>query len=81
MASNSKPAHEVRVGPIRAAVWMNKNEEGRHWFNVTITRLYKDESGQWKDSTSFRRDDLLLVAKVADLAFNWILAAADGAEE
>ena len=39
--------------------------------NVTVTRLYKDDSG-WKDSASFGRDDLPLVAKVVDLAHSWI---------
>jgi hypothetical protein len=39
--------------------------------NVTISRLYKD-GDQWKDSTSFGRDDLPLVAKVVELAHTWI---------
>jgi hypothetical protein len=80
--ANNKPAHQIRVGSIRAAIWANKNEEGRQWFNVTIARLYRDGE-QWKDTSSFRRDDLLVVAKVADLAFNWILAeqAKHGSEE
>ena len=56
-------------------VWVNETENGlRH--NVTISRLYRDEQqGQWKDSTSFGRDDLPLVAKVADQAHSWIYQA------
>ena len=38
---------------------------------MTLSRLYKD-GDQWKDSTSFGRDDLPLVAKVADLCHTWI---------
>lgn len=65
-----RPVHEVRLGRVRAAVWENQTEGGvRH--NVTLTRLYKDGE-QWKDSASFGRDDLPLVAKVADLAHSWI---------
>ena len=64
------PVHEVRLGRIKAAVWENTTENGvRH--NVTICRLYKD-GDQWKDSSSFGRDDLPLVIKVADKAHNWI---------
>jgi hypothetical protein len=64
------PVHEVRLGRIKAAVWENTTETGvRH--NVTISRLYKD-GNQWKDSSSFGRDDLPLVIKVADQAHNWI---------
>ena len=69
-----RPVHEVRLGRVRAAVWENQTEGGvRH--NVTLTRLYKDGE-QWKDSASFGRDDLPLVAKVVDLAHSWIFAQA-----
>jgi len=65
-----KPVHAVRLGRIKAAIWENETENGAR-YNVTISRLYKDDD-QWKDSTSFGRDDLPLVAKVADLAHTWI---------
>ena len=65
-----KPAHEVRLGKIRAAIWANGSQD-EVWFNVTVTRLYKDEEG-WKDSSAFRRDDLPIVSKVMDMAFAWI---------
>jgi hypothetical protein len=70
--ATNRPVHEVRLGRIRAAIWANSTDNGiRH--NVTISRLYKDDkSGEWKDSTSFGRDDLPLVMKVSDLAHTWI---------
>lgn len=65
-----RPVHEVRMGRIKAAVWEDNTQNGpRH--NVTFSRLYKD-GDQWKDSQSFGRDDLPLLAKVADLAHTWI---------
>lgn len=76
-----RPVHEIRLGRIRAAIWVNETENGiRH--NVTISRLYRDEQqGQWKDSTSFGRDDLPLVAKVADQAHLWIFQAQARAQQ
>jgi len=66
----NRPVHEFRLGRIKAAIWENETQSGpRH--NVTITRLYKDGEN-WKDSSSFGRDDLPLVAKVADMAHTWI---------
>ena len=66
----NKPAHEVRLGAVKAAIWKNDTDSGvRH--NITLTRLYKDGE-EWKNTDSFGRDDLLLVAKVADLAHTWI---------
>jgi hypothetical protein len=38
---------------------------------VTFERLYR-EGEQWRSTTSFGRDDLLLLGKVADLAHTWI---------
>ena len=65
-----KPVHEVRLGAIKAAIWANDTQNGvRH--NVTLQRLYKGED-EWKSSDSFGRDDLLMVAKVANMAHTWI---------
>jgi len=65
-----RPVHEVRMGRIKATIWENETREGtRH--NVSLSRIYKD-GDQWKDSSSFGRDDLPLVAKVADLAHSWV---------
>lgn len=68
----TRPVHEIRMGRIRAAIWVNETDNGvRH--NVTFSRLYRDEQhDQWKDASSFGRDDLPLISKVADQAFSWI---------
>ena len=77
--SKQKPVHEVRLGRIRAAIWQNETQNGtRH--SVTFSRLYKDDDG-WKDSSSFGRDDLPLLEKVADLAHTWIFTSAQTADE
>lgn len=55
---------------MKATIWENATESGiRH--NVTLSRLYRDGES-WKDSQSFGRDDLPLVAKVSDMAHTWI---------
>ena len=67
-----RPAHEVRLGRIKAAIWANSTDQGVR-YNVTLTRLYKDqESGEWRTSASFGRDDLLLVAQVCEMALVWL---------
>jgi hypothetical protein len=68
--AKQKPVHEIRLGRIKAAIWANETDNGtRH--NVSITRLYKD-GDEWKTSTSFGREELPLVAKIADMAHTWI---------
>jgi hypothetical protein len=69
-----KPVQSFRLGSVKAAVWANKTDEGKTFFNVTFARGYKDEKGEWHDSDSFGRDDLPLLAKVADQAHTWIFA-------
>ncbi len=70
--SKQQPAHEIRLGAIKATIWENETSVGtRH--NVTVCRIYKD-GDEWKRTESFGRDDLLLLAKVIDQAHNWIYA-------
>jgi hypothetical protein len=65
-----KPVHEVRFGAIKAAVWKNETDNGVR-YNTTFSRIYKD-GDEWASTDSFGRDDLLVVAKVADHAHSWI---------
>ena len=69
----NRPVHEIRLGRIKAAIWENDTKNGTY-HNVSITRIYKD-GDRWKDSTSFGRDDLPLVAKIADQAHTCIFEA------
>ncbi len=64
--TKTRPEEDLRLGNIKAAIWKNNTERGAR-FNVTVTRLYKD-GDDWKASDSFGRDDLLVVAKVLDMA-------------
>lgn len=66
----SKPIHTIRYGLIKASIWRNQTKSGeRH--TVSIVRLYRN-GDVWKESTRFGRDDLQLVAKVADHVHTWI---------
>ena len=67
-----KPKKQFRMGLVVASVFDQPTESGTI-FNVSISKLYKNEGdAEWSRSTSFNRDDLPLVAKVADLAWIWI---------
>ena len=72
-----RPAHEIRLGRVRAAIWENETTNGTR-YNVTVSRLYKD-GDNWKDSNSFGRDDLPLVAKIVDLCHTWIFTESGSA--
>ncbi len=67
-----KPVHEIKLGRLVAAIWENETEGGSIRHNVTFSRLYKPEGEQWRNSSSFGRDDLLLLGKLADQVHSWI---------
>ena len=71
-SGKDKPVHELRMGVVKAAIWENANGNGAVFYNVTFSRLYKDDNNNWCDSKSFGRDELPLLVRVAQLAYDWI---------
>jgi len=67
-----RPVEEVRFGNIKSAIWRNESQNGP-WFNVTLQRIYRNEDGEWTSIASFGRDDLLLLAKVANATHSRVL--------
>ena len=67
-------------GPISGPI---VSRGGAIVYNVTFDRLWKEndevdgqgqvtKKGEWKQSASFGKDDLLLLGKIADLVHTWI---------
>jgi hypothetical protein len=75
---SKQPVHEIRMGLIKACIWQNQTRSGDR-YNVTFMRLYRD-GDVWRESSHYGRDDLLLLAKVTDLAHTWIYQHGNSAE-
>lgn len=60
MEEKKRPAHTVRVGRVKAAIWSNEGSNGT-FFNVTLARTYANGSGL-RDTRSLGRTDLLTAA-------------------
>jgi hypothetical protein len=69
-AASNLPVKTFRLGRIKAAVWENEAEQ--KFYSVTFARTYVDEANKYHNSDSFGRDDLPLVAKLADQAHTFI---------
>ena len=67
---SNPPVKTFRLGRIKAAVWENEGEQ--KFYSVTFARTYMDEANKYHDTDSFGRDDLPLVAKLADQAHTFI---------
>jgi hypothetical protein len=87
-----RPVKVIRIRNLRANIWANRLPSGGLAYNVTFDRLYREadqtddqgevaKQGQWKQSQSFGRDDLLLLAKIADLAHTEVLRLQDESRE
>ncbi|MBL9171411.1 MAG: hypothetical protein JNN07_27005 [Verrucomicrobiales bacterium] len=79
MMQNNKPIHEIRLGAIRAAIWKNETAHGPR-LSASFSRLYKEDK-EWKSTTSFGRDDLLLLAKVANEVHSFMHSSSAPAPE
>jgi hypothetical protein len=67
MSDTKKPAAKINLHPVSAAIWRNQNPKGV-FYSVSFERSFKDDAGKWQTSSTFNASDLLLLAKVADLA-------------
>ena len=74
--NNNQPVAKYKLGALRAAVWKNETKFGPQ-FSVSFSRLYK-KGNDWKETGSFRRDDLLPLQKLADQAYGYIIEQNNG---
>jgi hypothetical protein len=72
---HNKPANQLRCGNINATIWENISEKGP-FFATTFSRPFKDQSGAWRNGTSFGLNELEALATVAREAKEWISAHA-----
>jgi hypothetical protein len=69
--TSKKPVHSIRLSANEVAIWANPNDAGVIYYNATFSRTYKDGE-EFRNADSFGRDDLLVVAKLADRAHTWM---------
>lgn len=67
------PATKFRRGSIEAAVFEN-SKDGKTWHNVSISRRYKNSSGEYRTASTYAYTDLIQVARIAEQAEAWIAA-------
>lgn len=70
--SSNAPVFNARHRAIKAAVWKNDTENGA-MFNTTVSRSYKDDNDQWRESGSFGFDDVLIVAELLRTCHGFIM--------
>lgn len=63
----NQPARRIKLGRITATIWDNDGS-----YSVDLSRSYKNDQDEWKNTTGFFHSDLLNLAKCAERAEIWI---------
>jgi hypothetical protein len=66
--SNGTIQRELRSGHVRLTVWENQDSHNRKYLSVDVVRLYKDKTGKWQRTYSFKATDLLDLVAVCQRA-------------
>jgi hypothetical protein len=70
------PEKKFRAGAVSATVWQNnleKDGKTAKYNSVSLERVYKDKSGSWQSTNSFRANDLPKLALVAQKAYEYVV--------
>ena len=70
-ARGARPVASFKQGGVEVSVWKNHTDKG-DLYNTTIRNSYKDDAGEWKDTTSFSPTDLAVLAQLSGQAFQAI---------
>ena len=73
MTKSNEPAAKLQYGRIEVAIWKNQGDK-RPFYSTTLTRSYKDDDGNWKQSSSLTSSELLVAAQAYQEAFRTIEA-------
>lgn len=68
----NKPLQTIRDGALKATIWRNANDKG-DFISVTLSRIYKDHEGNFKETNSLSGSELLRIARLAHIAYDEIL--------
>ncbi len=67
----SKPAHEIKVGGVKATIWLNDGN-GAARYTVNTSRSFK-AGDDWKQTSSFHKSDLPKLIEALTQAAQWIV--------
>lgn len=79
--NKNRPVHEIRMGAVKASIWHNESKNGGSFYTASFHSLYRDPEGSWRRSSSFGRDDLLLLAKVANEVHTYMVLQSASAND
>ena len=74
-SEKKQPANTIRGSAgrgLKLTLWENHGDEGRVWYNGTLSRSYKDQGGQWHETNSYDQRDFLEIGEMFREAHAWV---------
>ena len=70
--NGNSPVKKLEDYPYTASVWRNQSDKGPY-YTVTVTRSFRDENGEYKNTHSIPSNDLLRVSELQRSAHQFVL--------
>lgn len=71
---SNQPVSTVRDGVLKVTIWKNeRGEDNKAFYSANLSKSYKDDADEWKETDSLNTDDLLKVSNLMHQAYNKIL--------
>jgi len=76
MEEKNKPEKHYKYGAVRASIWREKRSgpggKAFEAFSVTVDRSYKDAQGAWKNTSSFKENDIPKAIAALTRAYSYV---------
>lgn len=71
-STNNRPIHVLRRRGVKVSIFENRSGDTL-FHKFTIQKIYRDDHGAWKTTTSYGREDAPIIRLLTDRAWEWIL--------
>ncbi len=68
------PDKKFRVGGITATVWRGISEKGMPYFNIQLSKSYKDKDSNWKTTDSFKDYEVPKAMVLLQKAYEYVIS-------
>lgn len=71
--NSNEPVARIKDGLLQIAIWKNESEKGRPFYSTSaVQRSYKDDAGNYHETTSLSGTQLIQAARLYGLAYDQV---------
>ena len=69
----TQPKVKLRDRGLTVTIWENQSEDDKTYYSSSLTKSYKDDAGEWQETSNLNADDMLRAANLLTQGYNKIL--------